>query len=154
MNMVLYCQCQYFNPHTTNFVIRQLSWWRECSQVINMGIFPISVILPTIVVHMKSSITEPLAWLWTLSSKTTWLLLHDETDFWIKCQPTCLLTGQYGGPPQGMPGYMPGGIPPYGQAPPVVPQGYQGAPPRPPMGMRPPVMSPGGRYWSLPSSLQ
>ncbi|CAK6964856.1 BUB3-interacting and GLEBS motif-containing protein ZNF207-like isoform X1 [Scomber scombrus] len=54
--------------------------------------------------------------------------------------------GQYGGPPQGMPGYMPGGMPPYGQAPPVVPPGYQGAPPRPPIGMRPPVMSPGGRY--------
>ncbi|KAM8723856.1 BUB3-interacting and GLEBS motif-containing protein ZNF207-like isoform 1-T2 [Acanthopagrus schlegelii] len=56
------------------------------------------------------------------------------------------LPGQYGGPPQGMPGYMPGGMPPYGQAPPVVPPGFQGAPPRPPMGMRPPVMSPGGRY--------
>ncbi|XP_019117422.2 BUB3-interacting and GLEBS motif-containing protein ZNF207 isoform X2 [Larimichthys crocea] len=56
------------------------------------------------------------------------------------------IPGQYGGPPQGMPGYMPGGMPPYGQAPPVVPPGYQGAPPRPPMGMRPPVMSPGGRY--------
>lgn len=56
------------------------------------------------------------------------------------------IPGQYGGPPQGMPGYMPGGMPPYGQAPPVVPPGYQGAPPRPPIGMRPPVMSPGGRY--------
>ncbi|XP_037649530.1 BUB3-interacting and GLEBS motif-containing protein ZNF207-like isoform X2 [Sebastes umbrosus] len=56
------------------------------------------------------------------------------------------IPGQYGGPPQGMPGYMPGGMPPYGQAPPVVPLGYQGAPPRPPMGMRPPVMSPGARY--------
>uniref|UniRef100_A0A8C4IT13 Zinc finger protein 207 n=1 Tax=Dicentrarchus labrax TaxID=13489 RepID=A0A8C4IT13_DICLA len=56
------------------------------------------------------------------------------------------IPGQYGGPPQGIPGYIPGGIPPYGQAPPVVPPGYQGAPPRPPMGMRPPVMSPGGRY--------
>uniref|UniRef100_A0A667X5U1 Zinc finger protein 207 n=1 Tax=Myripristis murdjan TaxID=586833 RepID=A0A667X5U1_9TELE len=54
--------------------------------------------------------------------------------------------GQYGGPPQGMPGYMPGGMPPYGQGPPMVPPGYQGAPPRPPMGMRPPVMSPGSRY--------
>uniref|UniRef100_UPI0037E8AB92 BUB3-interacting and GLEBS motif-containing protein ZNF207-like isoform X2 n=1 Tax=Semicossyphus pulcher TaxID=241346 RepID=UPI0037E8AB92 len=54
--------------------------------------------------------------------------------------------GQYGGPPQGMPGFMPGGMPPYGQAPPVVPPGYQGAPPRPPVGMRPPVMSPGGRF--------
>ncbi|XP_062295164.1 BUB3-interacting and GLEBS motif-containing protein ZNF207-like isoform X2 [Scomber scombrus] len=43
--------------------------------------------------------------------------------------------GQYGGPPQGMPGYMPGGMPPYGQAPPVVPPGYQGAPPRPPIGV-------------------
>ncbi|KAM3597736.1 uncharacterized protein V6R79_008649 [Siganus canaliculatus] len=56
------------------------------------------------------------------------------------------IPGQYGGPPQGMPGYLPGGMPPYGQAPPVVPPGYQGAPPRPPIGMRPPVMSPGGRY--------
>ncbi|XP_064819812.1 BUB3-interacting and GLEBS motif-containing protein ZNF207-like isoform X2 [Oncorhynchus masou masou] len=48
--------------------------------------------------------------------------------------------GQYGGPPQGMPGYMQGGMPPYGQGPPM---GYQGGPP---MGMRPPVMSPAGRY--------
>ncbi|XP_022076948.1 BUB3-interacting and GLEBS motif-containing protein ZNF207a isoform X1 [Acanthochromis polyacanthus] len=56
------------------------------------------------------------------------------------------IPGQFGGPPQGMPGFMPGRMPPYGQAPPVVPPGYQGAPPRPPMGMRPPVMSPGGRY--------
>ncbi|KAI3359252.1 hypothetical protein L3Q82_002773 [Scortum barcoo] len=56
------------------------------------------------------------------------------------------IPGQYGGPPQGIPGYMPGGMPPYGQTPPVVPPGYQGAPPRPPLGMRPPVMSPGGRY--------
>uniref|UniRef100_A0A8C9TW90 Zinc finger protein 207 n=1 Tax=Scleropages formosus TaxID=113540 RepID=A0A8C9TW90_SCLFO len=53
--------------------------------------------------------------------------------------------GQYGAPPQGMPGYMPGGMPPYGQAPPMVPP-FQGGPPRPPMGMRPPVMSQGGRY--------
>ncbi|CAJ1076594.1 BUB3-interacting and GLEBS motif-containing protein ZNF207a isoform X2 [Xyrichtys novacula] len=52
--------------------------------------------------------------------------------------------GQY--PPQGMPGFIPGGIPPYGQAPPVGPPGYQGAPPRPLIGMRPPVMSPEGRY--------
>lgn len=59
----------------------------------------------------------------------------------------CLFTGQYGAPPQGMPGYMPGGMPPYGQGPPMVPP-YQGAPPRPPMGMRPPVMSQGGRFWS------
>ncbi|XP_034566571.1 BUB3-interacting and GLEBS motif-containing protein ZNF207a isoform X4 [Notolabrus celidotus] len=43
--------------------------------------------------------------------------------------------GQYGGPPQGMPGYIPGGMPPYGQAPPVGPPGYQGAPPRPPIGV-------------------
>ncbi|MEQ2158403.1 hypothetical protein GOODEAATRI_011935 [Goodea atripinnis] len=50
--------------------------------------------------------------------------------------------GQYGAPPQGMPGYMPGGMPPYGQGPPMVPP-YQGGPP---MGMRPPVMSPAGRY--------
>ncbi|XP_020512161.1 BUB3-interacting and GLEBS motif-containing protein ZNF207 isoform X1 [Labrus bergylta] len=55
------------------------------------------------------------------------------------------LPGQYGGPPQGMPGYIPG-MPPYVQAPPVGPPGYQGAPPRPPLGMRPPVMSPGGRF--------
>ncbi|XP_017548574.1 BUB3-interacting and GLEBS motif-containing protein ZNF207b [Pygocentrus nattereri] len=46
--------------------------------------------------------------------------------------------GQYGAPPQGMPGYMAGGMPAYGQVPP-----YQGGPP---MGMRPPVMSPGSRY--------
>uniref|UniRef100_A0A671VDC7 Zinc finger protein 207, b n=1 Tax=Sparus aurata TaxID=8175 RepID=A0A671VDC7_SPAAU len=50
--------------------------------------------------------------------------------------------GQYGAPPQAMPGYMPGGMPPYGQGPPMVPP-YQGGPP---MGMRPPVMSPAGRY--------
>ncbi|XP_034389991.1 BUB3-interacting and GLEBS motif-containing protein ZNF207b isoform X2 [Cyclopterus lumpus] len=50
--------------------------------------------------------------------------------------------GQYGAPPQGMPSYMAGGMPPYGQGPPMVPS-YQGGPP---MGMRPPVMSPAGRY--------
>ncbi|KAJ3600658.1 hypothetical protein NHX12_031636 [Muraenolepis orangiensis] len=51
------------------------------------------------------------------------------------------MPGQYGGPPQGIPGYMSGGgIPLYGQ--PMVPPGYQGAPPRPPMGIRPP----GGHY--------
>ncbi|XP_031144805.1 BUB3-interacting and GLEBS motif-containing protein ZNF207-like isoform X1 [Sander lucioperca] len=50
--------------------------------------------------------------------------------------------GQYGAPPQGMPSYMPGGMPPYGQGPPMVPS-YQGGPP---MGMRPPAMSPAGRY--------
>ncbi|KAK0150831.1 BUB3-interacting and GLEBS motif-containing protein ZNF207 [Merluccius polli] len=55
------------------------------------------------------------------------------------------MPGQYGGPPQGIAGYMSGGgIPPYGQ--PMVPPGYQGAPPRPPMGIRPPVLSPGGHY--------
>lgn len=94
-------------------------------------------------------LTDLPAWLWTLTSyKTLWLSLYNKTDFWRKKtkQPTCVLSGQYGGPPQGMPGYMPGGMPPYGQAPPVVPPGFQGAPPRPPMGMRPPVMSPGGRY--------
>ncbi|CAM4632609.1 unnamed protein product [Lepidochelys olivacea] len=53
--------------------------------------------------------------------------------------------GQYGAHHQGMPGYLPGGMPPYGQGPPMVPP-YQGGPPRPPMGMRPPVMSQGGRY--------
>ncbi|XP_063312243.1 BUB3-interacting and GLEBS motif-containing protein ZNF207 isoform X2 [Pelobates fuscus] len=53
--------------------------------------------------------------------------------------------GQYGSPHQGMPAYHPAGIPPYGQGPPMVPQ-YQGGPPRPLMGIRPPVMSQGGRY--------
>ncbi|XP_050957217.1 BUB3-interacting and GLEBS motif-containing protein ZNF207a isoform X2 [Labeo rohita] len=55
------------------------------------------------------------------------------------------MQGPYGAPPQGVPGYVPGGMPPYGQAPPMVPP-YQAAPPRPAIGMRPPVMSPGGRY--------
>ncbi|XP_061589080.1 BUB3-interacting and GLEBS motif-containing protein ZNF207b [Cololabis saira] len=50
--------------------------------------------------------------------------------------------GQYGAPHQAMPGYMPAGMPPYGQGPPMV-NPYQGGPP---MGMRPPVMSPAGRY--------
>ncbi|KAM8947422.1 BUB3-interacting and GLEBS motif-containing protein ZNF207 isoform 2-T2 [Pelodytes ibericus] len=53
--------------------------------------------------------------------------------------------GQYGSPHQGMPAYHPAGMPPYGQGPPMVPQ-YQGGPPRPLMGIRPPVMSQGGRY--------
>ncbi|XP_067315602.1 BUB3-interacting and GLEBS motif-containing protein ZNF207b isoform X2 [Pseudorasbora parva] len=53
--------------------------------------------------------------------------------------------GQYGGPPQGMPGYMTGGMPPYGQSSPMVPP-YQAGPSGPPMGIRPPVMSPGSRY--------
>ncbi|XP_077055138.1 BUB3-interacting and GLEBS motif-containing protein ZNF207b isoform X2 [Siphateles boraxobius] len=53
--------------------------------------------------------------------------------------------GQYGGPPQGMPSYLTGGMPPYGQGAPMVPP-YQAAPPGPPMGIRPPVMSPGSRY--------
>uniref|UniRef100_A0A8C2DTE2 Zinc finger protein 207, b n=1 Tax=Cyprinus carpio TaxID=7962 RepID=A0A8C2DTE2_CYPCA len=53
--------------------------------------------------------------------------------------------GQYGGPPQGMPGYMAGGMPPYGQSAPMVPS-YQAGPPGPPIGIRPPVMSPGSRY--------
>lgn len=53
--------------------------------------------------------------------------------------------GQFGNPHQGMPGFHPGAMPPFGQAPPMVPQ-YQGGPPRPLMGMRPPVMSQGGRY--------
>uniref|UniRef100_A0A2I3HLS0 C2H2-type domain-containing protein n=1 Tax=Nomascus leucogenys TaxID=61853 RepID=A0A2I3HLS0_NOMLE len=52
--------------------------------------------------------------------------------------------GQYGGHHQGMPGYLPGAIPPYGQGPPTVPP-YQGGPPRPPMGMRPVTLQ-GGRY--------
>uniref|UniRef100_A0A3Q3NGI6 Zinc finger protein 207 n=1 Tax=Mastacembelus armatus TaxID=205130 RepID=A0A3Q3NGI6_9TELE len=55
------------------------------------------------------------------------------------------IPGQYGGP-QGMPGYIPGGMPPYGETSSVVSPGYQGTPSRPPMGIRPPVMSPGGRY--------
>ncbi|XP_051571383.1 BUB3-interacting and GLEBS motif-containing protein ZNF207a isoform X2 [Myxocyprinus asiaticus] len=55
------------------------------------------------------------------------------------------MQGPYGAPPQGVSGYVPGGMPPYGQAPPMVPP-YQAAPPRPAIGMRPPVMSPGGRY--------
>ncbi|XP_055049439.2 BUB3-interacting and GLEBS motif-containing protein ZNF207a isoform X2 [Misgurnus anguillicaudatus] len=55
------------------------------------------------------------------------------------------MQGPYGAPPQGVSGYVPGGMPPYGQAPPMVPP-YQAAPPRPALGMRPPVMSPGGRY--------
>ncbi|XP_056890592.1 BUB3-interacting and GLEBS motif-containing protein ZNF207b isoform X1 [Takifugu flavidus] len=49
--------------------------------------------------------------------------------------------GQYGAPPAGMPSYMPGGMPPYGQGPPMVP--FQGGTH---MGMRPPAMSPAGRY--------
>uniref|UniRef100_A0A8C2JC12 Zinc finger protein 207, a n=1 Tax=Cyprinus carpio TaxID=7962 RepID=A0A8C2JC12_CYPCA len=55
------------------------------------------------------------------------------------------MQGPYGALPQGVPGYVPGGMPPYGQAPPMVPP-FQAAPPRPTIGMRPPVMSPGGRY--------
>lgn len=55
------------------------------------------------------------------------------------------MQGPFGALPQGLPGYVPGGMPPYGQAPPMVPP-YQAAPPRPAIGMRPPVMSPGGRY--------
>ncbi|XP_075034192.1 BUB3-interacting and GLEBS motif-containing protein ZNF207 isoform X1 [Mixophyes fleayi] len=53
--------------------------------------------------------------------------------------------GQFGNPHQGIPGFHPGAMPPFGQAPPMVPP-YQGGPPRPLMGMRPPVMSQGGRY--------
>lgn len=94
-----------------------------------------------ILVHTISGIIKP-------SSLFYGLFLAKTHGFFcvIKWQLTFIFTGQYGGPPQGIPGYMSGGMPPYGQAPPVVPQGYQGAPPRPPMGMRPPVMSPGGRY--------
>ncbi|XP_068193938.1 BUB3-interacting and GLEBS motif-containing protein ZNF207-like isoform X2 [Antennarius striatus] len=55
------------------------------------------------------------------------------------------IPGPYGAPPQAMPGYISGGMPPYGQARPVIPSGYQGGAP-PPMGMRPPLMSPEGRY--------
>lgn len=61
------------------------------------------------------------------------------------CLLTVLFIGQYGAHHQGMPGYLPGAMPPYGQGPPMVPP-YQSGPPRPPMGMRPPVMSQGGRY--------
>ncbi|XP_018429306.1 PREDICTED: BUB3-interacting and GLEBS motif-containing protein ZNF207 isoform X2 [Nanorana parkeri] len=53
--------------------------------------------------------------------------------------------GQFGGPHQNMPGFHPAAMPPFGQAPPMGPP-YQGGPPRPLMGMRPPVMSQGGRY--------
>lgn len=53
--------------------------------------------------------------------------------------------GQFGAPHQNMPGFHPGAMPPFGQGPPMVPP-YQGGPPRPLMGMRPPVMSQGGRY--------
>ncbi|XP_062874671.1 BUB3-interacting and GLEBS motif-containing protein ZNF207a [Trichomycterus rosablanca] len=53
--------------------------------------------------------------------------------------------GSYGSPPQSVPGYVSGGLPPYRQAPPMVPP-YQGAVPRPPLAMRPPVMSQGGHY--------
>ncbi|KAM9296950.1 BUB3-interacting and GLEBS motif-containing protein ZNF207 isoform 1-T1 [Gastrophryne carolinensis] len=53
--------------------------------------------------------------------------------------------GQFGSPHQSMPGFHPGAMPPFGQGPPMVPP-YQGGPPRPLMGLRPPVMSQGGRY--------
>ncbi|TRY66773.1 hypothetical protein DNTS_028806 [Danionella cerebrum] len=55
------------------------------------------------------------------------------------------MQGPYGAPRQAVAGYVPGGMPPYGQAPPMVPP-FQAAPPRPAIGMRPPVISPGGRY--------
>lgn len=63
----------------------------------------------------------------------------------LLCISNVLFVGQYGAHHQGMPGYLPGAMPPYGQGPPMVPP-YQSGPPRPPMGMRPPVMSQGGRY--------
>uniref|UniRef100_A0A2K5JUF3 Zinc finger protein 207 n=1 Tax=Colobus angolensis palliatus TaxID=336983 RepID=A0A2K5JUF3_COLAP len=53
--------------------------------------------------------------------------------------------GQYGGHHPGMPGYLPGAIPPYGQGLAMVPP-FQGGLPRPPKGMRPPVILQGGRY--------
>ncbi|XP_051997424.1 BUB3-interacting and GLEBS motif-containing protein ZNF207b isoform X2 [Xyrauchen texanus] len=53
--------------------------------------------------------------------------------------------GQYGGPPQRMPGYIAGGMPPFGQSAPMLPP-YQAGPPGGPMGIRPPLMSPGSRY--------
>ncbi|XP_006890055.1 PREDICTED: zinc finger protein 207-like [Elephantulus edwardii] len=52
---------------------------------------------------------------------------------------------QYGSHHQGLPGYLPGALPPYGQGPLMVPP-YQGGPPRPPMGMRPPVVLQGVHY--------
>lgn len=66
----------------------------------------------------------------------------ENCSIFTRWSPCVHPAGQYGAPPQGMPGYMPGGMPPYGQGPPMVPP-YQGGPP---MGMRPPVMSPAGRY--------
>ncbi|XP_054937073.1 LOW QUALITY PROTEIN: BUB3-interacting and GLEBS motif-containing protein ZNF207-like [Physeter macrocephalus] len=62
-----------------------------------------------------------------------------------RMRPPMLPHGQYGGHHQGMPGYLLGAMPPYGQGLPMVPP-YQGGPPQPPIGMRPPVMSQGGRY--------
>lgn len=63
----------------------------------------------------------------------------------VICCILLFLLGPYGTPSQAVPGYVPGAMSPYGQGPPMVPP-YQGAPPRPPMAMRPPVMSQGGRY--------
>ncbi|KAJ3600214.1 hypothetical protein NHX12_031200, partial [Muraenolepis orangiensis] len=78
-----------------------------------------------------SAVTSKPATLTTTTATSK--LIHPDEDI--------SLVSQYGGPPQGIPGYMSGGgIPPYGQ--PMVPPGYQGAPPRPPMGIRPP----GGHY--------
>uniref|UniRef100_A0A2K6PWR8 C2H2-type domain-containing protein n=1 Tax=Rhinopithecus roxellana TaxID=61622 RepID=A0A2K6PWR8_RHIRO len=51
--------------------------------------------------------------------------------------------GQYAGHHPGMPGYLPGAIPPYGQGPPMVPP-FQGGLPRPPKGMRPVILQGGG----------
>uniref|UniRef100_A0A3P9HBX1 Zinc finger protein 207, a n=1 Tax=Oryzias latipes TaxID=8090 RepID=A0A3P9HBX1_ORYLA len=56
------------------------------------------------------------------------------------------IPGQFSGPLRGLPGYVPGQMLPFVQAHAGIPPGYQGAPSRPPMGVRPPVMSPGGRY--------
>lgn len=64
----------------------------------------------------------------------------------VTCCTSSLSSGQFGGPHQNMPGFHPGGMPPFGQGPPMVPS-YQAGPPRPLMGIRPPVMSQGGRYW-------
>ncbi|XP_004071536.1 BUB3-interacting and GLEBS motif-containing protein ZNF207 [Oryzias latipes] len=56
------------------------------------------------------------------------------------------IPGQFSGPLRGLPGYVPGQMLPFVQAHAGIPPGYQGVSSRPPMGVRPPVMSPGGRY--------
>ena len=80
-----------------------------------------------------------------LFTKSNFCLLLGGKKTTFLCILNILFIGQYGAHHQGMPGYLPGAMPPYGQGPPMVPP-YQSGPPRPPMGMRPPVMSQGGRY--------